>query len=331
MSSTPGANGAPPTRMSSFEAMCSPTINTIKTLNNRVRTNSSSSALQLSPSNEDVADDGSYGFIEEEDEDAPLSPGENITTPRGTKNVGQFDLCGSMWKRRGGLGRNAERNWVMRCFTLYGPILCYHEEPEIESVSDPSNPRARLNLSKTDIIAEMHSKQKRGLPTEDLLTINIYDPIIHAKRKWEMCCTSKEQQQVWYNAINAYNGKPDRVTEKGGEHDNALSPVQNRFTMPDLSNYSESRIRPSAQHGGAVLMDDVELIAKAAAKAAEIMIEKQTNERNTLSKLHVAMIIVAFNVAMRTVRNGSEEAYKMTVFFMNAIVLYFTFQYASAT
>lgn len=48
----------------------------------------------------------------------------------------------------------------MRTFTLYGPILCYHEEPDIESVADPSRPRARLNLSKTETIAEMHSKHK---------------------------------------------------------------------------------------------------------------------------------------------------------------------------
>jgi len=33
-----------------------------------------------------------------------LAPGENNKTT-------SADLCGSMWKRRGGLGRNAERNW----------------------------------------------------------------------------------------------------------------------------------------------------------------------------------------------------------------------------
>ena len=49
---------------------------------------------------------------------------------------------------------------MMRTFTLYGPILCYHEEPDIESVADPSRPRARLNLNKTETIAEMHSKHK---------------------------------------------------------------------------------------------------------------------------------------------------------------------------
>ena len=49
---------------------------------------------------------------------------------------------------------------IMRTFTLYGPILCYHEDPDIESVSDPSRPRARLNLKKTETIAEMHSKHK---------------------------------------------------------------------------------------------------------------------------------------------------------------------------
>ena len=42
--------------------------------------------------------------------DPPPMPPEEITTPRQTV-PGQFDLCGSMYKRRGGFGRNAENNW----------------------------------------------------------------------------------------------------------------------------------------------------------------------------------------------------------------------------
>lgn len=38
-----------------------------------------------------------------------LAPGENNKTNTNTTTLA--DLCGSMWKRRGGLGRNAERNW----------------------------------------------------------------------------------------------------------------------------------------------------------------------------------------------------------------------------
>ena len=223
----------------------------------------------------------------------------------------------------------------MRCFTLYGPILCYHEEPDIDSVTDPSRPRARLNLSKTETIAEMHSKQKPGLPSEDLLTINIYDPIIHAKRKWEMCCTSKEQQLVWYKAINAYDGNPRDTMGGVAEFDTKLSPlVSTRKTqLPELSNDNnmESRVlRPPSRNGGAVMMmDDVELIAKAAAKAAEILSEKQVRQETAMSNYTVALSIVVLNVAIYFVRNGSEQTYKMTVFFVNAFVLYIAFQHVT--
>ena len=120
----------------------SPTISSAKGLANRVRAGSSGSGIQLANSNEaavgaddiplttpthnnsnnnnvvDDDDNSSYGdmnrndsnhFFGEEEDDADvllldaLAPGE--------RTVGQFDLCGSMWKRRGGLGRNAGKNW----------------------------------------------------------------------------------------------------------------------------------------------------------------------------------------------------------------------------
>lgn len=118
----------------------SPTISSAKGLANRVRAGSSGSGIQLANSNEAAVgaddiplttppnsnnnnvveddDNSSYGdmnrndsnhFFGEEEDDADvllldaLAPGE--------RTVGQFDLCGSMWKRRGGLGRNAGKNW----------------------------------------------------------------------------------------------------------------------------------------------------------------------------------------------------------------------------
>ena len=81
---------------------------------------SENNATDYEDNDHDDDDDASYDDDEEEEEygdiqrddsgdivDA-LAPGEQIITP---KAAGQFDLCGSMWKRRGGLGRNAERNW----------------------------------------------------------------------------------------------------------------------------------------------------------------------------------------------------------------------------
>jgi hypothetical protein len=53
----------------------------------------------LSPS--DYYSDDDSGVVEEE------TPRQRVPT----RHDGSFDLCGSMWKRRGGLGRNAENKW----------------------------------------------------------------------------------------------------------------------------------------------------------------------------------------------------------------------------
>ena len=49
-----------------------------------------------------------------------LAPGEcsspihtTATTGSNNNKNGRFDLCGSMYKRRGGFGRNAENNWYV--------------------------------------------------------------------------------------------------------------------------------------------------------------------------------------------------------------------------
>ena len=93
------------------------------TNNNRNRANSSGSAV-YSPSDnhnyiieDDDDDDDSYHYLNDSGFELDyknggsgeqlldaLAPGENNKTT-------SADLCGSMWKRRGGLGRNAERNW----------------------------------------------------------------------------------------------------------------------------------------------------------------------------------------------------------------------------
>lgn len=219
----------------------------------------------------------------------------------------------------------------MRCFTLSGPNLCYHEEPDIESVADPSKPRAHLNLSKVETIAEMHSKQKPGLPTQDLLTINIYDPIVHAKRKWEMCCTSKEQQLLWYRAINTYDGKPAMGFATGsndkflGVSEPPVSPhVNNRYPTPDIMTAAR---RPSAIRDVVPTIDDMELIAKAAARAAEILLVKQHKQTKKFSNEMMALMVVGLNMLIHLIRNGSEQTYKAIQLVMNAFVLYAAYKY----
>mmetsp|Transcript_7886 Transcript_7886/g.14640 ORF Transcript_7886/g.14640 Transcript_7886/m.14640 type:complete len:750 (+) Transcript_7886:152-2401(+) len=320
-----------------------------------------------SPSHDYDSDDDSYVIDEEdiglddvgEDDDGIIDggyrgggngKGSNLNTSFGTKGgfvPGKFDLCGSMYKRRGGFGRNAENKWVMRCFTLYGPILCYHEEPDIEQVTDLSNPRNRLNLQKTGTIAEMHSKQKPGLPTEHLLTINIYT--IRGKRKWEMCCTSKEQQVVWYNAIYAFDGKAaaaevDMVAGSGlispmepdgegnrrralSDHPEDYGSTPMRRSLPDMPVLDQDVEGNRRRNISRSAVEDVDLIAKVAAKAAGIVNEEQKSKQNAMSPVQVILLIVVLNVASYCVRNGSDQTYKATLFFTNAFVLYVAFQH----
>ena len=307
---------------------------------NRNRANSSGSGVQggirLSASrdsdddDDDVGDDDDvsyYGQNDDEGEEVHRHGQAAAKSPPSTAAGGtdpRFDLCGSMWKRRGGLGRNAERNWVLRCFTLKGPSLCYHEESEFDSIANHRKPRASLDLSRLETIAEMHSKQKPGLPSQDLLTINIYDPIVHAKRKkWEMACTSKEQQLLWYRAIKAYDGKPTHVPYLplspadggGGDREGLVSlpaaaGTTPRPRMPDLSN------------------DDVDLIARAAARASEILIDKQRQFEQhqqsavALSGSTLAAMAAIVNLVIYTARNGSEGTFTMIVYAVNAIIIY---------
>ena len=61
-------------------------------------------------------DSDNYYDDDDDDDDesaVDVAEGEMAVRPTGSGEATamQFDLCGSMWKRRGGLGRNREKNW----------------------------------------------------------------------------------------------------------------------------------------------------------------------------------------------------------------------------
>ena len=143
---------------------------------------------------------------------------------------------------------------------------------------------------------------------------------MHAKRKWEMCCTTKEQQLLWYKAIKAYDGKPVGATIAATT---PTTQVVNNKGVGEVSPSDRYRLppRPSVGEIGGT-MDEVELIARAAVKAAEIMNEKQSSQQVALSNSMLGLIMIVLNVAIYFVRNGSDQMYKMTCFFINGFVLY---------
>jgi len=141
---------------------------------------------------------------------------------------------------------------------------------------------------------------------------------VHAKRKWEMCCTTKEQQLLWYKAIKAYDGKPVGATIAATT---PTTQVMNNKVGEVSPTYRLLPPRPSVGEIGST-MDEVELIARAAVKAAEIMNEKQSSQQVTLSNSMLGLMLIVLNVAIYFVRNGSDQIYKMTCLIINAFVLY---------
>ena len=135
---------------------------------------------------------------------------------------------------------------------------------------------------------------------------------------------------VWYNAINAYDGK---VTRGSGGHyvqrtaseedmDNiGLTATESHLQMPRIGNENDV---------GGVSMEEVEMIAKAAAKAAVGMVRDSLNKHNPqneqLSTSNKILLVLVLNVASYWIRNGSEQTYKVTLFFLNAFVLYVALQ-----
>ena len=186
--------------------------------------------------------------------------------------------------------------------------------------------------------------------------MNIYDPIFGGKRKWEMvsaprvrkglhsptlvvstlptpkcrqCCTSREQQLLWYRAINAFDGKPKegRFSEQGRSPDacseRASTPTApgnqqihspcNKYSTPDLGRLIPSTAAPSAV--------DEELVARAAARAAQILRE-DGGSGGTWSVASAAAAVLVANVALHVIRTGSDAAYRMALLAANAGLLY---------
>eukprot|EP00956_Cyclotella_meneghiniana_P034103 scaffold101568_cov36-Cyclotella_meneghiniana.AAC.2 len=138
---------------------------------------------------------------------------------------------------------------------------------------------------------------------------------------------------VWYNAISAYDGK---VTRGGGDRvpqrtnsDDQEDTIADAAIMTKIGSHEKLELRPRAgSSGGLLTMQEVELVAKAAAKAAVSMSQDKFNkpQPDGISTSNKVLMIVVLNVASYWMRHGSDQIYKVTLFFMNAFVLYLSFQ-----
>ena len=157
------------------------------------------------------------------------------------------------------------------------------------------------------------------------------------------CCTSREQQLLWYRAINAFDGKPtegrfseqsrfsDACSERAETPTNQhLSPC-NKYSTPDLTRLMPASTArhlhpPSPAAPSAV---DEELVARAAARAAQILREDDGgggggSTPSSPSVASAAAAVLIANAAFHVMRNGSDVAYWVLLLAANAALLHWT-------
>jgi len=135
------------------------------------------------------------------------APGGDAKKSDGTS---PFGLAGTLYKRRNGLGRRADRCWIPRAFSLSESVLCYYDHQEVSGI-DPSRPRGRINLGKEDTKVKMYRKKKVNRhdepPSQSILTLQIGKGI---KVKWDLCFPSgAEQMEIWRSALSKFDGPGD--------------------------------------------------------------------------------------------------------------------------
>lgn len=232
--------------------------------------------------------------------ESPSTSGQGISS-----SSSRYELTACLFKRRGGFGRNAEKNWKKRSFTLLGSVLCYYDSLDVSNI-DPSRPRGRLNLLKEDTVAEMHRKYKPGAPTEFLLTVNIY--VLGGKKKWEMCCADREEQAKWYEAIARFDGRPDDVDDRHLPKN--LKIRSNRKTV-DTSTATPTRAPVVARKDSLSSSDHLESAVGTSAKLDELM-----------TNINVIASFGVLNFTAYLIHIGSFEMVWVSVIILNLNMLY---------
>lgn len=140
---------------------------------------------------------------------------------------------------------------------------------------------------------------------------------------------------MWYNAIRVHDGPPKEVgqgqlqqlgrlssTLTSFEQEGSLS-LQHPLSMYGSGNNLYSVNKKSVEQQQQ--QEEVDgLLTKVAEKAVEVWMEKENTSRNKkeLSMSTMVLLFVTMNAALYIVRNGSEETFHTTLFFINAFVLY---------
>jgi len=273
--------------------------------------------------------------VENEDEFDNLINSQTMSSPHFV-----LRLSGVMHKRRQGLGRHKDHNWVQRFFTMQGSILCYYDESD-PNEADLSRPRKRINLAKEEIYVEKPDINKHRAPTDYLLTVNIY--FLGGKRKWELCCTTISQQEHWYSKLSSFDGKPT-ISSISGENieriilngvPGALSPKRSSKQQPHTTAENEGNTVGTVQNASHEVKHEALLLEKnrssilnrprtSSVETVEALDGPSTLSLGTKIMLNSMTTIPLFilNVSAYMIRNGSFQTCCIALLFANFALIY---------
>lgn len=129
---------------------------------------------------------------------------------------------------------------------------------------------------------------------------------------------------MWYNAIRAHDGPPQQQQHGRLGSSNTQEHDPNSLDYAGGSNLFPMINKKMIQRSPSMEQQEDALLTKAAEKAVEVWMEKGNTMMNQkqMSTTTTVLLFVTMNVALYFVRNGSEETFRTTLFFINAFVLY---------
>mmetsp|Transcript_9042 Transcript_9042/g.16424 ORF Transcript_9042/g.16424 Transcript_9042/m.16424 type:complete len:585 (+) Transcript_9042:185-1939(+) len=133
------------------------------------------------------------------------------------RGSGDFKVMGSLWKKRGGLGRHMKEPWQPRAFGItHDGRLVYYEAKTVQEAENQGQglrfPRQSLNLRASNAMWSQPEDATDG-PTQYLIVIE-HD----LGQRWKMCAENAAECKKWTDALSHFCSKaPDGGSNLMGE------------------------------------------------------------------------------------------------------------------